>query len=552
MILRIFTILHKIFQDISFIFFIFQKKFGLIREKKFDLKLFFELQSFLKEFGKYSSFEKKVKIDKEEYPDFLREKIFLNIIRWKDLSKIRRIKEIERGDFFYLKFLQGEVDEREMESFLNEKVKKYIFPNGFIWRDGLEASIWFVRFSIFISELKENKRKKYYNYLTLLGMSIEKNLSLFGSKNNHYMGELCALYSYYRVISNDKRAERISRLIEREFFRQFSPFGIYLEGTSYQIQVLEWLFLYLFFKDKPDEKFLENVKKAFNFLENYFSLKHNISIGDNDDGNIVSPPFTLWGRYLFLRYLYSKYFEDLEKVLLPLKSGYYMDSLFNDFFLILKCGEVELPPFYVHSHADNGSFIIFFKEFPFLVDSGTYCYRCDPKLRGYFRGVSAHNVFLIDGNFYKMRSFFGWKKLPEKGEISEVKFLGDKIEIDFSVSLDKKVKIMRHLIFSKNKIQIRNSVKGINGKVKCFRYYNFHPSWDVLRKEEFFLLKRKNFGVLFSNKSGSLNVLKGENGKMSLFSEKFYSKVDKFSFEIVDEIWDGKEIVDNFEFLCEE
>jgi hypothetical protein len=50
-----------------------------------------------------------------------------------------------------------------------------------------------------------------------------------------------------------------------------------------------------------------------------------------------------------------------------------------------------------HGHADALAFTLTIGGKPFLIDPGTYAYHTDPAWRHYFRGTSAHNTVVVDG-----------------------------------------------------------------------------------------------------------------------------------------------------------
>ncbi len=545
--IKIITIFYKIWQDITFLIYIFLVKLKLLKSKKIDISIFEELSEYLKGFKDFDGFEKKIKLQRFDYPIFFKKALFFNIFKIKKekITDIRKIKELEREDFFYLNFLEGALKNGDLEKFIQKKIDNFPFPEGYIWRDGLELSIWFLRFGLFLSNLKD-KKDNYLEYLFFLGKSIGKNLSLFASKNNHYIGELSALFLFYTLLDEKKKIEKLRILIEKEFIRQFSEDGICLEGVNYQIEDLEWIFIYLFVQNRRNVKVGEDFKnvvlRAINFLDNYFSIPHNISIGDSDDGNILSPPFTIYGRYRFLKFLYSL-FGEVEIKCLPLKSGYFIGN-FKDFFIILKCGDIELKPDYTHSHADNGSFIIFYKSKPILVDSGTYCYRCERELRDYFRGSGAHNMFLLEGNHFFMERFFGFKKYL-KGEINRVNYFCDFLEIELTLFLDGGKKIKRILDFYKNGFKIRNFVEGLKGESKCFRFYNFSRELFLSGSGNRYVVDLGTHRLNLIFQTGEVILKKGEEGK-SYFSYRFFEKFDKPAIEIRDIIRDGEIITDDF------
>ena len=543
MILRIITLFHKLWQDFRFFIFI---KFYKKRDVQIDISKFEELREILKGFKGFEGLREKIEI-KGDVPDLFYKKVFYNFLKPKYFKNVdvREIKEIERDDFFYFKFLKGVLKEDEIKDFIFKKMGKFKFPEGFLWRDGLELSILILRVGLFFSNIDMDEGMKDFFYL--LGKSVERHLSLFGSKNNHFIGELSSLFLFYYVLKDERKLNKFSKKIEMEFKNQFSYEGISFEGINYQIQDLEWLFLYIFIQrargKKLGEEFKNLILKSHNFLENYFLIRHDISFGDNDDGNILSPPFTIYGRYQFLKHLYSRINFEAKEEFLPLKSGYFIGS-FGDFFIILKCGDLELKPRNVHSHADNGSFILFYREKPILVDSGTFCYRCSRELRNYFRSVGAHNVFILEGNYFLLKYPFGIKKFL-KGEINEVKYFKDFCEVSFSLFLNKGIKVTRSIKISEKSVSIKNMVKGVKGRKKCYRFYNFLKDIKINGNSSWIDVNLGNLRFKFHIRSGNPKLIKGN----SYFSDRFFEKFNKSAIYIEDEIGEGEVIEDILEVM---
>jgi hypothetical protein len=108
-----------------------------------------------------------------------------------------------------------------------------------------------------------------------------------------------------------------------------------------------------------------------------------------------------------------------------------------------------------HKHFDFGSFTVSYKGIPVIIDSGTYIYTPNEKLRNELKGLGSHNVAFpeeMDPGIYKSPVYFGiGKKWPL---ISDVSF-GMK-DISFKISYGKHT-IHRRIAIEDNSVLIRDT-----------------------------------------------------------------------------------------------
>ena len=97
-------------------------------------------------------------------------------------------------------------------------------------------------------------------------------------------------------------------------------------------------------------------------------------------------------------------------------TGYYLlqsgtDGEADRISVVFDCGALGLVPLAGHGHADALSFTLRAFGRDVLVDPGTYDYFTYPEWRRYFRGTSAHNTIMIDGeNQSELRGAFLWAR----------------------------------------------------------------------------------------------------------------------------------------------
>jgi uncharacterized heparinase superfamily protein len=69
----------------------------------------------------------------------------------------------------------------------------------------------------------------------------------------------------------------------------------------------------------------------------------------------------------------------------------------REVFVLADAGPHGYLSIAAHAHADALSFSLSAGGQPFLIDPGTFVYHTEPEWRRYFRGTSAHNTVVIDG-----------------------------------------------------------------------------------------------------------------------------------------------------------
>jgi hypothetical protein len=83
------------------------------------------------------------------------------------------------------------------------------------------------------------------------------------------------------------------------------------------------------------------------------------------------------------------------------RAGYYiMGDKFEtpeEVRIVADAGALGYLSIAAHGHADALAFTLTVGGTPILVDSGTFAYHTDPAWRRYFRGTSAHNTVMVDG-----------------------------------------------------------------------------------------------------------------------------------------------------------
>jgi hypothetical protein len=247
------------------------------------------------------------------------------------------------------------------------------------------------------------------------------HLSAFSSANNHLIVEaaLCGIIGLLIEETHPQPWYRQCRsILEREFSRQFYEDGVNREhAVHYHAFVVDaWLQFSLVSVHCGFEPIMpELLGKAVQFLHNLQIGDCAVEFGDSDDAHILSFAWdssSYQKEILAMSRLCSG--EDSSpagvwqsSAWLPLprnvdpytwyeKSGYF---IYNDgtWLFLFDAAELGFGKLAAHGHADALQILLYHRDEPILIDSGTYVYNVDQPSRNYFRSTAAHNTVSLCG-----------------------------------------------------------------------------------------------------------------------------------------------------------
>jgi hypothetical protein len=312
--------------------------------------------------------------------------------------------------------------------------------------------------------------------------------------NNHAVAQYAGLLFMSEFLKN-RKSKRIRKIalggLERNMLLQVFDDGVDGEfSTCYHRLVLE-LFAYPAILARANgicftERFYLSLFKMFEFAASYMDHKGLVpQIGDNDSGRFLTFHDSDENDHSYLLNLgmhifnydfpslaksntaeLGSWFPDIQKVDPPKETratdksigfpegGFYF--LKNENIYVSIIGNIVSGNSLLgHKHFDFGSFTLSHKGIPVIVDSGTYIYTPNEKLRNELKGLGSHNVAFpedLDPKMYKSPVYFGiGKKWPI---ISDVSF-GMK-DISFKISYDKHT-IHRRIAIEDHSVLIRDT-----------------------------------------------------------------------------------------------
>ena len=276
---------------------------------------------------------------------------------------------------------------------------------------------------------------------------IRGHFSRYSSANNHLIGEAAGLFvgavtwPHWRRFQNF--AAEAQEILEREALLQNAPDGVNREqAVSYQQFVLDFQLIAALAgranKREFSTLYWERIEAMLEFLASIMDTGGHVPmIGDADDGyvtrlsqekdfrpyrSLLATGAVLFDRGDFKRkaaalddktrwFLGSRAESDFNALppdsrALPVRrafpeGGYYI--LGSDFEgereikLIIDAGPLGYLSLAAHGHADALALWLSVDGREFLIDPGTYAYHTQKAWRDYFRGTSAHNTVVVDG-----------------------------------------------------------------------------------------------------------------------------------------------------------
>ena len=326
------------------------------------------------------------------------------------------------------------------------------FQRGINWSSALEAAFralsWIWVYHLAGERMEERFRRRFLAGLYRHGLHLERNLSVYFSRNTHLLGEAVALHalgSLFPSFPGARRwAETGARIVGEEMDFQVREDGSQFEqSTYYHVYALDMLLLHTVLAN-PGAAFREKLARMADYLEALLGPAGAIPfLGDDDGGRLFHP----YGR----RDRFGRATMATASALLngpcgfqpedvPEQAAWWLGEqalgatppeaaptavsrLFRDAGLAVMCSGdlrvyMDAGPLGTrragHGHADTLSIVVRKGEEEILIDPGTYTYVSEPEWRNRFRGTAAHNTVRIDGRDQATAVWpFGWAEQPE-------------------------------------------------------------------------------------------------------------------------------------------
>lgn len=335
------------------------------------------------------------------------------------------------------------------------------YPCGVNWCASLEHAIRLVNWAfawqllgaegapIFQAEEGQAFRRRWLDSVYRHCHFVARHFSRHSSANNHLLGEATGLFiaclTWPLWPESSRWLSQARADLEREALQQNFEDGVNKEqAVWYHHSVADMLLIAGLFARANgcdfDSRYWGTLESMLDFVASIMDVEGGVpAIGDADQGVLVRlvPAARTWpgvyrsllaaGAVLFERPEFrlkagglddktrwllgdeaAARFEALDPsgARLPVRrsfprGGYYIlgDRLETpeEIRIVADAGALGYLSIAAHGHADALAFTLTVGGTPFLVDSGTFAYHTERDWRHYFRGTSAHNTVMVDG-----------------------------------------------------------------------------------------------------------------------------------------------------------
>ncbi len=278
---------------------------------------------------------------------------------------------------------------------------------------------------------------EFLKSIFLQGQHIFNNLERF-PKSNHYISDIVGIFFLGMMFPEFRTAEKWRKFAFQELLIEMDK-QVYDDGVDFEASVCYHRFvLELFFSSfllcrlngiQLPQVYWNKLKKMFDFV--LFYLKSNgyaPQVGDNDNGRLIvfkkrdaldhsylltlatilfndskyklsDSEFSEEGLWFFGPEAYQTYKtldsnSDIYSSAFP-DSGFYIMRN-KKFYIIANCGPVGQGGLGGHSHSDKLSFELNIDGVDIIVDTGTFSYTGDYRMRNLFRSSKFHNTVIVD------------------------------------------------------------------------------------------------------------------------------------------------------------
>lgn len=162
------------------------------------------------------------------------------------------------------------------------------------------------------------------------------------------------------------------------------------------------------------------------------------------------------------------------------ESGYRMISA-GDFELAIDVSGVQPSYQPGHTHADTGTFCLYYKGRPVIVDTGTSTYEVSER-RSAERGTEAHNTVTIGGR----DSSEVWKsfRVGRRGKVLSVEETRNAITIIYKPYASPAIAHRRAFSWNDNCIVVADALEGVEAK-NAAAFLHFHPEIKIQPMDQF-------------------------------------------------------------------
>jgi hypothetical protein len=364
---------------------------------------------------------------------------------------------------------------RKFGELIDDWIRKNPVGSGPNWSIAMEVAFrscnWIAGYYLFCDSpsLPAEFWQRFFKSLYFHGRYIEHHLEYAKRNGNHLLSDVVGLLflgTFFRSASFGQSwvTSSVSALQE-EMETQVCPDGVnYEKSIGYHRLVLELFYtatvLCQYNKIVLGDSFMKRLEKMFEFTlaytrpdgsapvvgdaddarlfqfsprEDFNDHRHALSVGallfNRADFRSAAGAFAPDALWLFGGEGFEKH-QKLEASTQPQVSSGFPDAGFyvmrgGNAHVFIDAGDLGMKGRGGHGHNDTFGFELWCDGSPLIVDSGTFTYSSDVKLRNEFRSTAAHNTLMIDGK--ELSDFTGlWSLRADETRPRVVRWLDEK------------------------------------------------------------------------------------------------------------------------------
>ena len=451
------------------------------------------------------------------------------------------------------------------EKYLSELKRQFVdwnehnrFLHGVEWTSAMELAIRVNSWVYTLAFLKKAGcedviAQELEHGILVMTDYIMKHRARFSSANNHLIVEMYAVALVGILTGYASWKDEALKILTEELPRQNYADGVNKEmSLHYQSFVMEAYGLLWLLMMKNNIEIPEVWKTYLTAMTEFVAdstddFGRTMEFGDSDEGKILDLNGTIENHYQYIlnlmsclldeSYTDSVWHENLEWIvpvslrtekekyipglICSRKEGGYTLLRSKDRRVLIGIDHADLGygSIAAHGHADALSFQLFIDGQSVFVDSGTYNYHVTPDDRNYFRGTTAHNTVMIDGQEQsEMLGPFIWGK-KARAHLLDITENDGLVTISMECQQAAGIHARRILFNQKSHLEIHDDIETHRGLLK----FIISPQANVTTNEKVAVIKIDGHTLTVSSDGSQWKK------EMSQYSDKYDNREETVS-----------------------
>ena len=388
---------------------------------------------------------------------------------------------------------------------------------GARWGSSIEAAYQSLSLLILSSIFKDKMEKSNLITLTKRAVTARSNFILrfpssHTSANNHRLAELVALIiTHANTIANRQDLQKLSQELEDRIYEQFDYEGMNCElAFDYHLSSLDLLLAAMEFVDVKiiGKRSIQRINQASVTTHQIYKLGGLWPIiGDSDMACFLSSVVQYEKRAEWLWEFSGLPCLSMHRKSLTFNNSGYSFALnkteISETLIVLDHGPLGFGEIAAHGHADTLALWLWVDKVPWLIESGTYSYHSNGRLRDLLRSSMMHNTISINNMSTSLPSgpFLWLARNRAAGKLDSFRIERERFQIEMSAKIPNPVKRnspylhKREVSLKDNRLRVADEVKGFS---------NFSLSAHFILNKNFWESRTLNPGqVIYRDERGN-------------------------------------------------